>query len=251
MGTHRPIPLLVQREPDTTDYDEERSDKRRRMADGERVNIDTAAKKIWDYHHLDMKLRKADCIFVLSSHDIRVADFAAELYKEGWAPKVLISGGIAHEDDLLKTEWNESEAAVLARRAIKQGVPKEHMIIEKRSRNTGENVTFSRPILQRMNVKSVIVVQKPHMERRAYATVRKIWPQLQFVVASPGLTFKEYPTKHITKDKLINIMVGDLQRIIEYPKLGFQIRQRVPADVRAAYEYLLAQGYTKHLMHKH
>ena len=38
------------------------------------------AKKLWDYHHMNHALEKADCIFVLGSHDLRVAERAAQLY---------------------------------------------------------------------------------------------------------------------------------------------------------------------------
>lgn len=43
-------------------------------------------------------------------------------------------------------------------------------------------------------------------------------------------------------------MVGDLQRIREYPKKGFQIEQTIPNTVWNAYEMLVAADYTKHLM---
>ena len=45
-------------------------------------------------------------------------------------------------------------------------------------------------------------------------------------------------------------MVGDLQRIREYPKLGYQIEQEIPAKVWRAYEKLGAAGYDKHLIAK-
>ena len=43
-------------------------------------------------------------------------------------------------------------------------------------------------------------------------------------------------------------MVGDLQRIREYPARGFQIPQEIPADVWDAYEQLVGAGYNRHLM---
>ena len=43
-------------------------------------------------------------------------------------------------------------------------------------------------------------------------------------------------------------MVSDLQRIKEYPAVGFQIEQTIPADVWAAYEALVAMGYRQHLL---
>jgi hypothetical protein len=47
---------------------------------------------------------------------------------------------------------------------------------------------------------------------------------------------------------VISIMVGDLQRIREYPARGFQIPQDIPADVWDAYQQLVRAGYDRHLM---
>jgi hypothetical protein len=43
-------------------------------------------------------------------------------------------------------------------------------------------------------------------------------------------------------------MVGDLQRIREYPARGFQISQEIPDDVWEAYEKLVRAGYDKYLL---
>lgn len=43
-------------------------------------------------------------------------------------------------------------------------------------------------------------------------------------------------------------MVGDLQRIKEYPIKGFQIQQEIPSNVWDAYEKLVSLGYTSHLI---
>lgn len=56
------------------------------------------AEVIWDYHNLGQSLEgvKADFIFALGSHDLRVAERAAELYLAGHAPHVLLSGGLGN-----------------------------------------------------------------------------------------------------------------------------------------------------------
>ena len=54
----------------------------------------------------------------------------------------------------------------------------------------------------------------------------------------------------ISKDDVINIIVGDLQRMKEYPEKGFQIVQKIPESVWQAYEKLVDLGYNKHLMKK-
>ncbi len=43
-------------------------------------------------------------------------------------------------------------------------------------------------------------------------------------------------------------MVGGLQRIKEYPKLGFQIERDIPTEVWAAYEELVKLDYDKRLI---
>ena len=48
--------------------------------------------------------------------------------------------------------------------------------------------------------------------------------------------------------EVISIMVGDFQRVLEYPKLGYQTEQLVSDEARTAFEYLKPRGYTGRLM---
>jgi len=205
------------------------------------------AKKLWDYHHVNHTVEKAEFILVLGSHDLRVADRAAELYFEGWASMIIFSGGLGN---FTKEMWTETEADKFAAIAIKMGVPKESILVENKSTNTGENILFTQQLLAQQNLEpqSFIVVQKPYMERRSYATFKKHWPDKKLIVTSPQISFEDYPTKEIPLERVINIMVGDLQRIIIYPAKGFQVYQEVPPDVRDAYEQLIALGFNKHMM---
>jgi uncharacterized SAM-binding protein YcdF (DUF218 family) len=130
------------------------------------------------------------------------------------------------------------------------GVPQPAIIIEPLAANTGQNIEFSRRALTEAGttVTSVLLISKPYMQRRAYATTRKVWPQVEVVCASETLTFDEY-LKSIGDDKLvIDMLVGDLQRVIEYPALGFAITQDVPAAVMAAYRRLIAAGFDSRLL---
>jgi len=205
------------------------------------------AKKLWDYHHVNHTVEKAEFILVLGSHDLRVADRATELYFEGWAPRIIFSGGLGN---FTKEMWTETEADKFAAIAIKMGVPKESILVENKSTNTGENILFTQQLLAQQNLEpqSFIVVQKPYVERRSYATFKKHWPNKKLIVTSPQISFEDYPTKEIPLERVINIMVGDLQRIIIYPAKGFQVYQEVPPDVRDAYEQLIALGFNKHMM---
>lgn len=205
-----------------------------------------AAQKLWNYHHLNHTLTPCDCILALGSHDLRVADRAAELYLQELAPYIIFSGGLGN---VTKGVWTEPEADRFAQIAIRKGVPADAILIENQSTNTGENILFTQTLLQnrKRNPHSFLLVQKPYMERRSYATFKKHWPEKELLVTSPQLSLADYPNDEIPMDKVINIMVGDLQRIRIYPAKGFQIPQDIPEEVWEAYEQLVAWGFNKHL----
>lgn len=205
------------------------------------------AQQLWDYHHMNHSLEKSDCILALGSHDLRVADRAAELYLQGWAPLVIMSGGLGN---FTQEMWTESEADKFAAIAIRKGVPANAILVENKSANTGENILFTQQLLQQegLNPDNFIVVQKPYMERRSFATFKKHWPDKNLLVTSPQIPFDEYATTEIPLEKVINIMIGDLQRIKLYPAKGFQIYQEIPGEVWSAYETLVQLGFDKHLI---
>ena len=208
------------------------------------------AERIWHYHHMNHSLEHADAILVLCSHDTAVADRGAQLFLEGWAELLVFSGGLGA---ITKRLWTEPEADRFARVAIDYGVPADRILVENRSTNTGENVEFTRRLLAEhgLDPATFIVVQKPYMERRSYATFMKVWPGKRLIVTSPQVPFDEYLARYsneaLTEADVIGIMVGDLQRIRDYPARGFQIAQDIPDDVWAAYEELVRLGYDTHL----
>lgn len=200
---------------------------------------------------MNHQLVKADAILVLCSHDKLVAERGAQLLLEGWAPLLIFSGGLGA---ITKTIWSEPEANQFARIALEMGVSEAKIIIENRSTNTGENILFTKQLLleKGLSPKSFILVQKPYMERRSYATFRQLWPEKQVLVTSPQVTFEEYlrnfSNETLSRDDVIGIMVGDLQRLRLYPERGFQIRQEIPDEVWTAYELLVKAGYDKYLI---
>jgi uncharacterized SAM-binding protein YcdF (DUF218 family) len=208
------------------------------------------AERIWNYHQLNHPLAKADAILVLCSHDTRVAERGAQLFLDGWAPLLIFSGGLGA---ITRQFWSEPEADQFARIARGMGVPADAILVENRSTNTGENVRFTRELLQaRPELRRFILVQKPYMERRAYATFRKQWPEPEIVVTSPRVSFdeylREYTNTELSAADVISIMVGDLQRIRLYPEQGFQIPQEIPDDVWNAWTELVKAGYDRHLL---
>ena len=197
------------------------------------------------------QLAPAGAILVLCSHDERVAERGAQLFLEGWAPWLIFSGGRGAITGRL---WSEPEAERFARIAMGLNVPAEQIFIEPNSTNTGENIRFTKQLLAERGIdpESFILVQKPYMERRSYATFRQLWPEKQVLVTSPQVSFADYLAQYthssLTPSDVVGIMVGDLQRIKLYPELGYQIAQEIPDDVWTAYERLVHAGYDKYLI---
>jgi len=210
------------------------------------------AKVIWDYHHVNQPLTKCDAILVLCSIDLRVAEYGASLFLKGYGDYIIFSGGISTSDNTLKTDWDGPEAEHFAKIAVAMGVPEDKILVENQAQNTGQNITLTHKLLAEhgLQPKSLLLVQKPYMERRTYATFMKQWPgvDIQFHVTSPSIKYEDFFDDNNPKELILNLMVGDLQRIKEYPKVGYQIEQDIPANVWEAYEHLVELGYTKHLI---
>jgi len=206
--------------------------------------LDRCAKVVWDYLCLHAPIQPSTVIFGLGSHEIRVAERAAQLHLDGYGEHLLFSGGFGLGTSGTLTE---PEAQVFARRAIQLGVVADQILTEETATNTGANITLAAKLLAErgMHPQSILLVTKPYMERRAWATFKKQWPAPQplVTVTSPQIDYDHYFAGAYPKAQEIRIMLGDMQRIKEYPKFGYQIEQEIPPEVWAAYEQLVRLGY--------
>ncbi|MDX3528938.1 YdcF family protein [Streptomyces sp. ID05-39B] len=205
------------------------------------------AKLVWDFHQMHHDVGPVDVAIGLGSHDLGVAAYSAELYRAGLFPTLVFTGG---NSPTTAKVFPRGEAVHFREHALGLGVPDSAILVEPNAGNTGQNITLSREVLASAGItpKSVLLVSKPYMERRSFATARKLWPEVEVICASEPMEFDDY-LKSIGDEKLvIDMLVGDLQRVIEYPKLGFAIEQHVPEDVHAAYESLIRAGFTSRLI---
>ncbi len=212
--------------------------------------VDSLVQILWDYLLVGHSPRQADCIFVLCSHDVRVADYAIDLYQMDYAPVLLFSGGVVQRDAALGVFWDTTEAEYFARRAIVRGVAPDQIFIENRSTNTGENFRYTRMLLEErgLDFQSFILAQKPYMERRVLATAQMQWRDKEYVVTSPPISCADYLRGHLPRDAVIQHIVGDFQRVKVYGENGFQAPQVIPAAVWEAFERLVALGYDERLV---
>lgn len=195
-------------------------------------------------HHT---IRPCDIGIGLGSHDLGVATYAAELYHRKLFPRIVFTG--ANAPSTIE-RFPKGEAVHYREHAIQLGVPSEAILVEPDATNTGQNIEFTRKLLasREIEVHSAILLSRPYQQRRAYATAKKLWPDLDIVCASRPIPLDDYIAGIGDVNRVINMLVGDTQRIAEYANQGFAIPQHMPADVKAAYHRLVKAGFTSRLI---
>ena len=205
---------------------------------------------IWDYLCLGQTPEKADCIVGFGNFNTDIARRAAELYHQGYAPKILFTGGLGRNTKKLMTE---PEAVKFAKVAMECGVPEEDLILEDKSENTKDNIVFTRELLQSRGIphQHILGVHQPFMERRIVSAMGVYWPEQSFSVTSPQVTIPYYleraKQQGMTENASVSVIVGDFQRIELYAKLGYQLPQYIPPEAWEAYHTLVAMGFDKQL----
>lgn len=91
-------------------------------------------------------------------------------------------------------------------------------------------------------------VTKPNSIRRVALTLPVRWPGLEGHVDAPDYAFPDGISNLVGVLGVIDEMVGDLDRIMRYPALGFQVACPIPAQVMDAWERLVARGFDRHLV---
>lgn len=200
------------------------------------------AEVVWDHHLVHHERRPCDAAIALGSHDLDVAGFAAELYHAGLFPTLVFTGG---NSPATLERFPRGEAVHYREHAVTLGVPESAILLEPDAADTGEKIAFAQRVLADAGItpRRVMVVSMPYMERRAFATTRKVWPEAEVVCTSRPVPLREYAEDMGDSGLVIDMLVGDLQRVIEYPARGFAIEQEVSAQVLEAYEALLAAGF--------
>ena len=171
-------------------------------------------KEITDYIFLNDKNPSGDIAFVFGTWNAwkESIEKAAELYKNGFVPKVIVSSG---ENPVT----GASEGDLMALDLEKLGVPKKDILIEKKSTNTLENVLFSKKIIDKelglQNIRIITAVVKNYHARRALMTLRKHIPK-NIQLKSAAYASADYP---FTKDNWHNVEDGNKKVMEEVEKI--------------------------------
>jgi uncharacterized SAM-binding protein YcdF (DUF218 family) len=205
------------------------------------------AETLYDFNQMRHELHPCSVGIGLGSHDPNVPVYAAELYHRRLFPLLIFTGASA---PTTVDRFPRGEAVHFREIAIEHGVPAEAILIETQARHTGENVSRTRELLREhhVTVNSALVICRPYQQRRAYATFRTMWPDLEVICASRPLSLSDYIATIGDPGFVIDMIVGDTQRVIEYPQASFAKQQEVLPPVREAYQRLVRQGFTSRIV---
>ena len=196
---------------------------------------------------------KADVLLALGSFDPVAAVRAAELWKEGWAPLIVMSGGIAHVGGVLDTGWGRAEAEVFAdiavsRRACRPGA----ILLEASADQYGTEFHPDPSASARSRVGSP---PRDRGRETLYDTPGARHGR-QGMARSSGVPSMRADRRHAlpgarmrTRHGIVHAMYAVVaHRIMVYPALGHQLEQHVPSGVAEAQRTLVEAGYTARLV---
>jgi uncharacterized SAM-binding protein YcdF (DUF218 family) len=201
------------------------------------------AQRLWTYLSAVRANGPCDAIVVCCSYDLRVCDYACGLVRQGLATRLVLSG---KSGNWTRHIWAVPEARVFAERALVNGIESDRIGLEEQATNFGENIAFVRrswPELRR-----VTFVTKPNSVLRVALTVPVQWPEVTAWVDAPPFVFPEDVSSMIGVLGVIHEMVGDIDRVMQYPERGFQRPHPLPTPILESWQYLVAGGFSCHLL---
>ncbi|MEX6505225.1 YdcF family protein [Jiella sp. M17.18] len=207
------------------------------------------AERLWNFHRSVEPVAadaRFDAVVGLGSYDEAVAHHAARLCLEGRAPVLLFTG---RHGNWTAGRHETTEAERFRAVALADGVPAEAILIEPTATNIGENVSASDRLLIERGCRSALYVTKPQTQLRLHLTLRRIGRMPRFAVTAPARSLDD-ALQRFGERQILNEMVGDLDRVLAYPEMGFQAEIAVPAAVLEAFERLKAKGFRDHLLRR-
>jgi uncharacterized SAM-binding protein YcdF (DUF218 family) len=206
------------------------------------ADVVQAAQVLWDWHDPHDELHPVDVAIGLGSHDIGVAAEAARLYHQGLFPLLVFTGANA---PTTKDVFPRGEAVHYREHAIDLGVPADRILIETAARNTGENFTNTRDLLaaQDIHPRTVLIITRPYHRRRSWATCRKQWPEVDPITAAEPTPMADYMNRIGDPEFVIVWLVGEIDRIRNYPRQEVMADLAVPSEPSSAFNLLASRGY--------
>lgn len=204
---------------------------------------------LYEYMKINDKLEKSDLIMGCGCANLEIPKKCAKLYFEGYGKRILFAGGLGKTTKKL---FLKPEAQIYKEIAIACGVPEEAIIVEEQSTTTPQNFKNAIKILKQKQIEyqKIIIVHSAITTRRTLATAKAYLKNVKIAMTTVQTSFEEF-MERLEKRHLLNeticVLVGNIQRMMIAPQMGYQVEEDVPLAVLEAYEFLKQKGYSKYI----
>ncbi len=203
------------------------------------------ARKIFDYLYVNDVPEKSDIIIGFGHFDLNIARRCASLFLDGYARKIVFTGGVgAGTADLDKPEAQAFLDVVLKEYP---GIKRSDVLVEDKSSNTTENLFFTNELLQKdvpgmslgEKAKTVMIVASPSRQRRVWLTCKKHFQGVNWNNVPPVSDYDNEVALFNTKNRdFVERLYGEVYRLMHYPSKGFIVKEPIPDDIMMAYNDL-------------
>ena len=178
-------------------------------------------KNFTDFIFVNDVPQKADVIFVPGNGYPQMAEYAAKLWNEGYAPWVIPSGRysivlgkfvgvLAHQEKYTgnyETEWDFLKDVL-----VKNGVDERAVLKENQATYTYQNAIFSRKLLdeQGIQVKKAIICCKEQHARRCKMYYELLFPEAELLVCPVDVGVNR--TNWFLSEEGIEEVLGEVER---------------------------------------
>jgi uncharacterized SAM-binding protein YcdF (DUF218 family) len=132
-----------------------------------------------EYLVVSVPMSHADALIVPGGEPLARPLEAVRLYKQGVANKIFVTGF--------------GDASSIRKVLLEGGVPASAIALESRAKTTHANAVLLKPMLDRANVRSALIITSPFHTRRVLATFRKVIPGIRFGVTDASIRWWSVP----------------------------------------------------------
>jgi len=161
-------------------------------------------------------LQKGDAIILLEGDGLNRIKETARLFKEGYAPIVVISGGMKNPPTSLPASEMKPEL-------VRAGVPQKFIVLEEKSLNTLEQGAEIMKMVKARNWRTIIIIASNFHQYRAYLIFLKAMRDAGIVINminAPARDLSWFKDERDVGGQRINVLENEFEKIDKYTKSG-------------------------------
>ncbi|MGC9605530.1 MAG: YdcF family protein [Minisyncoccia bacterium] len=163
----------------------------------------------------NLPLKKGEAIFLLEGDGYNRVAHAAKLYKQGHAPKIVITGGA------VKREYGSYPASELEIELLKLGIPKADIMLEETAAHTRAEADRAMEIARENGWKIILVATSAHHQYRAFLTFLKAMHAADMDIMIINAPARDLPWFSLNPwGKRADLLAEEMERIFAYQEKG-------------------------------